>query len=96
MSSKDDDILEFLRDIYPTALPLTALYWNLEKTRDVGYSKDTVERRLRRLIEAGLVEVPRGLDSSKNQYFRITDRGIAYLDGEHAVEDLPDDFNANR
>jgi len=93
MKPKDDGLLEYLREIHPTAVPLTVLFWNLRETRGIEYSRETLKRRLARLIETGLVEIPRGENSTKNRFFRITDEGIRYLEGDYQPPELPSDLD---
>jgi len=93
MMPKDDEVLTFLREIHPAAIPVTALYWNLQQIMEIDYSRETLKRRLSRLVETGLVEIPRGEHTTKNRYFRITDDGIAYLEGDYKPDELPNDFD---
>jgi DNA-binding IclR family transcriptional regulator len=53
--------------------------------RNLDYNRVTVSRRLTELTDYGLVErVDRG-------YYRITDAGVAYLDGDLDAETLEPD-----
>lgn len=53
--------------------------------RNLDYNRVTVSRRLTELTDYGLVErVDRG-------YYRITDAGVAYLDGELDADTLAAD-----
>jgi len=92
MNSKDDTILEYLREV-GVAEPLSVIFWNLEDSYEIGFSIHTLRRRLLRLVETGLVEIPRGGDSEDTTYYRITDDGIAYLQGDLRPDDLPEDFD---
>ncbi len=95
MKPKDDGVLSYLAEIHPTAIPLTTLYWNLQEIYNVDYSRETLKRRIARLVEVGLVEIPRGLDSDKNRFFRISEDGLAYLRGEYKPSELPHDFDGD-
>ncbi|OYR54641.1 phage repressor protein [Halorubrum sp. E3] len=78
MTKSDDAILELL-DECGIAIPPRAIAFNIDNV-----SRPTIDRRLRKLEDAGLVERyddPQG-------YTRITDRGRAYLAGELDNDDL--------
>jgi len=78
MTKSDDAILELL-DECGIAIPPRAIAFNIDNV-----SRPTIDRRLPKLEEAGLVERyedPQG-------YTRITDRGRAYLTGEIDAEEL--------
>ncbi len=78
MTKSDDAILEFLQE-HGLALPPKAIAFNIENV-----SQPTVDRRLPKLEQAGLVkrfEEPQG-------YTEITDRGRAYLAGEIDAAEL--------
>jgi len=78
MTKSDDAILELL-DECGIAIPPRAIAFNIENV-----SRPTVDRRLPKLEEAGLVERyenPQG-------YTRITDRGRAYLSGELDADEI--------
>jgi len=78
MTKSDDAILELL-DECGIAIPPRAIAFNIENV-----SRPTVDRRLPKLEEAGMVERyddPQG-------YTLITDRGRAYLAGEIDAEEL--------
>jgi len=92
MNEKDDVILEYLRDV-GVAEPLSVIFWNLEDSYDIGFSIHTLRRRLLRMVETGLIEIPRGGDSEDTTYYRITPDGISYLEGELRPDALPDDFD---
>jgi DNA-binding MarR family transcriptional regulator len=80
MTKSDDAILEFLAH-HGIALPPTAIAFNIQNV-----SRPTIDRRLPKLEEAGLVkryEDPQG-------YTEITDRGREYLAGELDADDLED------
>jgi len=78
MTKSDDAILELL-DECGIAIPPRAIAFNIENV-----SRPTIDRRLPKLEEAGLVERyddPQG-------YTRITDFGRAYLTGEIDADEL--------
>jgi len=78
MTKSDDAILELL-DECGIAIPPRAIAFNIENV-----SRPTIDRRLPKLEEAGLVERyddPQG-------YTRITARGRAYLAGEINADEL--------
>ncbi|WP_241996851.1 ArsR family transcriptional regulator [Halorubrum sp. SD626R] len=80
MTKSDDAILELLDESNLTIPPM-AIAFNIENV-----SRPTVDRRLPKLEEAGLVkryDDPQG-------YTKITDRGRAYLAGEIDANDLED------
>ncbi|TKX64878.1 ArsR family transcriptional regulator [Halorubrum sp. GN12_10-3_MGM] len=81
MTKSDDAILEIL-DECGIAIPPRAIAFNVENV-----SRPTIDRRLPKLEDAGLVERyedPQG-------YTRITNRGRAYLAGELDASDLEDE-----
>lgn len=75
MNQTDDRVLELLAE---SGLILTpaVIAKNLE------YTRNWVSRRIGKLEDAGLVEP---VDSG---YYRITDRGRAYLSGEIGADEL--------
>lgn len=78
MTKSDDAILELL-DECGIAIPPRAIAFNVGNV-----SRPTIDRRLPKLEDAGLVERyddPQG-------YTRITDRGRAYLSGEIDADEL--------
>ncbi|MDZ5812396.1 ArsR family transcriptional regulator [Halorubrum sp. AD140] len=80
MTKSDDAILEFLAH-HGIALPPTAIAFNIQ-----NISRPTIDRRLPKLEDAGLVkryDDPQG-------YTEITDRGLAYLSGDLDAEELED------
>lgn len=90
MNEKDDIILEYLRDISPSAEPVAVIHWNLgEQNARHWDHKNTTRNRLEKLESAGLVESIEGTHG----YRRITDQGKQWLDGEIDAKDLdhPDD-----
>lgn len=78
MTKSDDAILELLDESNLTIPPM-AIAFNIENV-----SRPTVDRRLPKLEEAGLVkryDEPRG-------YTEITHKGRAYLEGDLNADDL--------
>ena len=74
-----DRVLQYLFETR-SALPPPAIAWNLSETREgVAATEAEVERRLDRLERAGLVERV-GVDREQ-EYYRVTDDGVAYLGG---------------
>ncbi|MBO4248398.1 winged helix-turn-helix transcriptional regulator [Halomicrobium sp. IBSBa] len=84
MTGRDDIILEFL-DESGAILNKKALEINLN-AEDAGISYSTIQRRLPKLKEAGLVE----LVIEEGTWYRITDRGQAYLQGKADLRDEPE------
>jgi len=80
MTKSDDAILELLEES-GIAIPPRAIAFNIGNV-----SRPTVDRRLPKLEQAGLVDRyddPQG-------YTEITDRGRAYLDGDLDADELED------
>jgi len=86
MNEVDDSILEFFNSQGDqVSLPPTAVWYNLAEIFEVtDKSRDTVARRMRGLNEAGLLEK---VDEQRG-YYRITDKGRAYLTGKIDAENL--------
>ncbi|QZA89546.1 helix-turn-helix domain-containing protein [Salinarchaeum sp. IM2453] len=89
MNETDDAILEFYQELeqagFRIALPPTAVWVNI--TQELGMldkARNTVSRRMKKLNEMGLLEIT----DEKRRYYRITDKGIAYLEGELEYDDL--------
>ncbi|ELY90886.1 winged helix-turn-helix transcriptional regulator [Natrialba taiwanensis] len=75
MNQTDNRILEILDESDLILSPaVTAI--------NLDYSRNWVSRRMSKLQKAGLIEKVNG------SYYRITDRGRAYLTGELDAEDL--------
>lgn len=91
MNEKDDVVLEYLSDV-GSAESLSVIFWNLENEYGIDFSVHTLRRRLAKLVETGLVETPRGADSTDSTYYRISELGERYLAGDHQPEELPEDF----
>ncbi|TKX86132.1 ArsR family transcriptional regulator [Halorubrum sp. SS5] len=81
MTKSDPAILELLHES-DIDLPPAVISHNVD-----GVSHPTVKRRLPILNEHGLVEKT----SEKRGYYRITERGRAYLAGDLDSDDLEDD-----
>ena len=80
MTKSDDAILELL-DESDLTIPPMAIAFNIENV-----SRPTVDRRLPKLEQAGLV---RRYDNPQG-YTVITDRGRAYLSGDLDADELED------
>lgn len=89
MNETDDVILEYLRDIRPSAEPPTVIHFNIHNPRrgslgldarvtDGRFALNTLRNRLDRLEDVGLVEIVR----EKGRYRAITEDGLRYLRGE--------------
>ncbi|WP_090506654.1 transcriptional regulator [Natronorubrum sediminis] len=90
MNEVDDAILEFLRDLevdgQRVALKPGAVHHNLvEEFGMLDKSLSTFSRRMDTLAGAGLLEKSK---DGKGSPYKITDKGISYLDGELHTEDL--------
>lgn len=83
MTSSDEVILEFLDDT-GAAHSFRGTFVNLED-RNIDLSYNTIYRRLPKLSQAGLVEPIGG----EGKYFKITQKGRDYLDGEADLRDEP-------
>ena len=90
MNEADDAILEYLQELetstgHRISLPPTTVWYNLvEELGMLDRSQNTISRRMNVLAEGGLLEKT----DSKRGYYRVTDLGIAYLEGELRSEDL--------
>lgn len=95
MNEVDDAILEYYRTLEDTTdpricLPPMAVWYNLvEQMGALDRSSATISRRMKILDKMGLLEKV----DEKRGYYRMTDKGLAYLDGDLDAEDLqlPDD-----
>lgn len=90
MNEADDAILEFFERLEDSgisvALPPTAVYVNLvEELETLDRSSKTISRRMSNLEKMGLLEVV----DEKRRYYRITEMGMAYLEGQLDAEDIP-------
>ena len=75
MNQTDDRILDLLDESDLTLSPAVVAV-------NLDYSRNWVSRRMSRLEDAELVEKVDG------SYYRITDRGRAYLEGELDADEL--------
>ena len=69
MSVWDDRILELLRESDSMCLPPV----RIDSSEYIRVSKPQIVRRLQRMEEYGLVD-------GENGYYKLTERGIGYLD----------------
>jgi len=84
MTGRDDIILEFLAES-GAAHNKKGIEINLEENADrISYS--TIQRRLPKLEEAGLVEQVR----EEGAWYQITDEGASYLEGEIDLSNMDD------
>lgn len=93
MKETDDIILEYLDDVYPSAVPPAVIHWNIHnrseeydlesRVRGGSFTKTTLGNRIGRLGEADLVKKV----NQKAGYRKITDDGRAYLRGELDVSE---------
>jgi len=82
MTGKDDIILEFLSES-GAIMNKRGLEINLRhEGSDISYS--TIQRRLLKLQNAGLVE----MIVEQGAWYKITEKGIQYLEGEVDLRDL--------
>lgn len=95
MNELDNAILEFLAEMgtpggEPVAMAPTAMWVNLAVIREMTTKKqNTFSNRMNQLSTIGLLEK---IDEQRG-YYKITDKGLAYLDGDLDAEELqlPDD-----
>ena len=82
MTKADDVILEFLEES-GAAHNKKGLEINLDlRGESVSYS--TIQRRITKLEEVGLAREVR----EEGAWYQITDRGIAYLEGDEDLRDV--------
>ncbi|WP_225741174.1 helix-turn-helix domain-containing protein [Halorussus halophilus] len=90
MSEVDDAILEFLHALgrpggAQVALPPRPIWYHLvNELETLDKSPATFSRRLKQLTERGLLE----MRDENAAYYRISETGLAYLDGEITAEQL--------
>ena len=72
-------------DIDGVWLPTTAIYYNLKHNSMAKKSRRTIDYRLDRLVELGLVEM---LDSVPKSYYGITPDGRKLLAGDYDSDKL--------
>ncbi|ADQ68467.1 hypothetical protein [Halogeometricum borinquense] len=93
MNEVDDAILEFFREMESISgerveLQPGTVHHNIAEVR--GYSeksRSTFSRRIGDLEKIGLLE----LTDETKRYYRITEKGLAYLEGEIKAEELEPD-----
>ncbi|WP_245852998.1 winged-helix domain-containing protein [Natrinema ejinorense] len=83
MTDSDDTLLEFLSE-YELALSPRVIEYNLNTRHKSSISYSTVNRRLKLLREAELVEK----EYEEGGFYAITNRGHAYLKGELDADEL--------
>lgn len=83
MTRSDDTILEYLQET-ELALPPRAISFNLTTRENVDISYTTVNRRLKQLLDHGLVKK----EYEKGGFYSITDKGRSYLSGSLDSEHL--------
>lgn len=89
MNETDGAILEFFAELESAGFRIwlspTPVWINATQNLDVlDKSRDTISRRMVKLAEMGLLE----RTDEKRGYYRITDKGVAYLNGELDADDL--------
>lgn len=82
MSKYDDTILQGLEES-GYALPPAVLDYNLQSRHDIEISYSTINRRLKRLSEADLVDK----EYDEGGYYGLTELGERYLDGQLSKEE---------
>jgi len=83
MTKSDDAILEYLQEM-GMAIPPRAISYNMQTRENVDISYTTVNRRLKQLLENGLVRK----EYEKGGFYAVTDRGCQYLDGKLDAAEL--------
>jgi len=85
MNEVDDAVLElFDRQDGGVWLSPALVHWNLTNVYEAtDKSKETVARRMRKLVKRGLLS-----KVDKKGYYKITDKGRRYLSGDLKAEDL--------
>ena len=90
MTEIDDVILDYLYDIgteheFVIVQPPKTVWYNLvEELMVIDRSPATVRRRMKKLAEEGLLEQ---IDAD-GTYYRITDLGVRYVNGEVSRDEL--------
>jgi len=86
MNEVDDAVLEFFAaQAEGVAFPPTVVWYNLhERLGVIDKSRDTVARRMRKLIDRGLLSKI----SEERGYYQITQKGRDYLLGDLDADDL--------
>lgn len=90
MTSLDNAILEFFYELGgepSVALPPTVVWWNIvEDRQESDRASSTVNRRMKQLREAGMLERA----EQEKGYYRITQLGIDYLENDLDDDDYQD------
>jgi len=90
MNEVDDAILELFEELgepggKPISLPPSPVKRHLvEELGLLDRERSTFSRRMSKLADRGLLEIA----DEEASYYRITDKGLAYLAGELDAEDL--------
>lgn len=90
MTEIDDVILDYLYDIgtkheHQVVQPPKTVWWNLvEELEMIDRSPTTVRRRMQKLTEEGLLEQI----EAKGTYYRLTDLGVRYVEGDVTLDEL--------
>ena len=85
MTGNDDTTLEFLEDS-GLALPPRAIEYNIKTRYNKEISYSTINRRLKMLSEAELVEK----EYESGGFYSISEKGMKYLSGELDSSELED------
>lgn len=88
MTKNDDVILEFLEE-FDLALSPREIHYNLDTRKGIEISYSTINRRLKKLLLAELVQK----EYPKGGLYSITDKGRAYLAGEIDADELEESNN---
>jgi DNA-binding transcriptional ArsR family regulator len=92
MNEVDDAILEFFEELGEVggtrvSLPPSPVKYHLvDELRSLERERSTFSRRMSKLAEHGLLEIT----EEDGSYYRITDKGLAYLAGELEASELKD------
>lgn len=90
MTEIDDVILDYLYDIglehgHAIVQPPKTVWFNLtEELEVIDRSPATLRRRMKTLADEGLLEQI----EAKGTYYRISDKGIRYVEGDISRDDL--------
>jgi DNA-binding IclR family transcriptional regulator len=85
MNEVDNIVLEFFEKQDDGVFFSPALvHWNLAEVYEAtDKSKETIARRMRKLVKRGLL-----VKDGERGYYRITEKGFDYLNGNLTAEDL--------
>jgi len=93
MTRNDDVVLEILLDADPIAIPPQVVHYHIEQSSaTLEVTKQTVSNRLQKLNQANLVSRERG-DAG---YYRLSDHGRDYLNGDAEAPDIGGDGDHSR